>query len=134
MGVLLDTCLDKSPVPSPEAGGTGRSLGLSQPGSISPGWAAGLLGTAGPSLRLLGPAWLGELCKERRTCQRVTGQLPAGHHLGRAELEGGEANCSLPRPVGRTSPTAAQGRRQDSGRPSIPGDLFSGSPRGPRPT
>lgn len=116
-GVPLDTRLDKSPAPSPEAGSTGRSLGLTQPGSISPGWAAGLLGRAGPSLRLPGPAWLGELCKERRTCQRVTGQLPAGHHLGCAELESRAANGSLPRPAGRTAPSAPP--RDGSGRREI---------------
>lgn len=50
--------------------------------SISPGWAACLLGTVGYSPRLLGPAWLSELCKEGRLCQRVTGQLPCGAPSG----------------------------------------------------
>lgn len=54
--------------------------------SFSPGRAACLLGTVGHSPRLLGPAWLGELCKEGRLCQRVTGQLPCEHHLGCTEL------------------------------------------------
>lgn len=53
--------------------------------SFSPAWAACLLGTVGYSPRLLGPAWLGELCKEGTLCQRVTGQLPCGHHLGCTE-------------------------------------------------
>ena len=55
MRVCCWTRLDKPPAPSPEAGGTGRSLGLTQPGSTSPGWAAGLLGRAGLGLRLLAP-------------------------------------------------------------------------------
>lgn len=76
-----------SPVPSLEAGGTGRSLGLAKPvfrqsglGSRPP-WQSGR-----QPERLLGPAWLGELCKEGRLCQRVTGQLPPGRHLGHSEL------------------------------------------------
>ena len=78
-GVLLDTCLDKSP--SPEAGGTDCSPGLTQPGSISLGWAAGLLGTAGPS-------WLGKLCKERRLYNASPADsLPSEPPVGRDKFK-----------------------------------------------
>lgn len=73
--------------------------------SISQGWAACLLGRAAYSLRLLGPAWLGELCKEGRLCQCVTGQLPTGRHLGSTELEswGWPMAASATLPAGLTS-------------------------------
>ena len=85
----------------------GAHLGLA---SSSLGWAAGLLGRAGYSPRLLGPTWLGELCKEGRICQRVTSQLPAGHHLGCTELESRAANGCLLYPVGLTSPAHSPGK------------------------
>lgn len=61
--------------------------GLPRLSSISLGWAACLLGRVDYSTGLLGPVWLGELCKEGSLCQRVTGQVPHGHHLGCTEPE-----------------------------------------------
>lgn len=85
----------------------GAHLGLA---STSPGWAVSLLGRAGYSPRLLGPTWLGEVCKEGRICQRITSQLPAGHHLGRTELENRAANGCLLYPAGLTSPAHSPGK------------------------